>query len=42
MNIDRKEVKYYVGCVEVADDATDYEIEEKIKEELDFTIDIYR
>ena len=32
----------YSGRVEVADDATDYEIEEKIKEELDFTIDIYR
>jgi len=32
----------YSGRVEVANDATDYEIEEKIKEELDFTIDIYR
>lgn len=32
----------YNGRVEVPDNATDSEIEEKIKEELDFSIDIYR
>ncbi len=32
----------YSGRIEVSDDATDSEIEEKIKEELDFSIDIFR
>jgi len=32
----------YSGRVEVEDDATDYEIEEKIKEELEIAIDIFR
>jgi len=32
----------YSGSIEVSDDATDYEIEEKIKEELEFSIDIFR
>ena len=32
----------YSGRVEVPDDATDLEIKEKIKDELEFTIDIYR
>ena len=32
----------YSGRVETSDDATDLEIEEKIKDELEFAIDIYR
>ena len=32
----------YSGRVEISDDATDLEIEEKIKDELEFAIDIYR
>ena len=32
----------YSGRVEISDDTTDLEIEEKIKDELEFAIDIYR
>ena len=32
----------YSGRIEVLDDATDLEIEEKIKGELDFNINIYK
>jgi hypothetical protein len=32
----------YIGSVEVSDNATNPEIKEKIKDELDFTIDLYK